>query len=292
MLPNILSRMPIRIGNMPFNPDEEIDFGARYSEPMAKQDFDALIDQIFSKRTSDDIRWDFFTQSESEHAARNRCNKRKMARHLAIMFEGLLSSYDLWDDNCRSMLKNTKWRKCDLDRRSSVFDVYDERDLEEPKFEIHFTKDVSGISIPETIDQAPELLPHVACIMSIDGDFDGTILRPELLRIAQCMVQRMDFVAWKHHSIFPVFIYTFSHNQIRITQGYYDGKIMQIRQTKPINLFDKPGDLETIKILMRWVLSRPIGHTRWPTEEEDEQVSSSVSGLQSPSSKRGLRMRA
>lgn len=71
-----------------------------------------------------------------------------------------------------------------------------------------------------------------------------------------------------------MFLYTVSNHFVRVSQAYFDGQILQMRQTEIIDL--GTGDMAPVKMLLRWMMNKPIVYTKWEGEEDEPPKDNTV----------------
>ncbi|KAL1863887.1 hypothetical protein Daus18300_008036 [Diaporthe australafricana] len=109
-----------------------------------------------------------------------------------------------------------------------------------------------------------ETKPHLACIIcDTTISPDKSVLRSEVHGAVALIKHQLGNECSSNHHIKPVMLYTFQKDKYaRITQVHYDHKASKIilRQSRQLEI-GGPEPTKDVWLLMRWMLSTPVGDT-------------------------------
>lgn len=116
--------------------------------------------------------------------------------------------------------------------------------------------------VVKVLDKDDGVTPHVSCLLADNAPFrDDQLSNAEIWCIIAVTNRRLQLSEYHNHRIIPVTVISAADRQLRIVQGYIDGRDGYLRVRKsPLLDFEKPN-IERLELVLSWCVGEPVGHT-------------------------------
>ncbi|MCJ1464543.1 hypothetical protein MMC07_003156 [Pseudocyphellaria aurata] len=106
---------------------------------------------------------------------------------------------------------------------------------------------------------------HLACVLADGAAADDRLRRSELKCVLQYILRGMLLDKYDEFLVYPVYVYSFSNRDARIIEAHFDGSHLVVRTTPYLNFEEE--NQENINLYLRWMLSEPVGATKFGIED-------------------------
>ncbi|KAI0421645.1 hypothetical protein F5X98DRAFT_250119 [Xylaria grammica] len=170
----------------------------------------------------------------------------------AMQIHGCLISALVWGvDGSTPLMMQTDWQR--------RYMRYDEGERLQ-RFKVYGTADWAEWRVELLIEKTDGSTPHISCLLADDALLrDDQLSHAEIWCIIAITVRRLR--EYYKHRIIPVTVISAADRQLRIVQGYLDGRDGYLRARKSPILDFSQYDREKMELVLSWCVGDAVGHT-------------------------------